>query len=80
MKSKKIFDFDLAIKLGRSPRRMAWYKENYRKPITEDVFIETMLKFKNLRRGQPRNYQKSRLRTEYKKLKTIFGFFNPQSP
>ena len=70
----KIFDFENSIKLGNSPVKVLWLKENKDNPITEGEYIAAI---KSLRgASKNRHYNPSYLRNQYRNLKNNFGFFS----
>lgn len=71
----KIFDFEQALKQGRNPQVVNFFRENWNKKITEEEFIETMQKLRIHRLGDSKKYSPSHLKKEYKNLKEQFGFF-----
>lgn len=70
-----IFDFDLAITLGHSPKKIEWLKSNCSRPMSEKEFVTAMQIIKTFRKGSSYNYSPSKLKKEYKKLKNKFNFF-----
>lgn len=72
----KQFDFNLAIKSGQNPKKIEWYKENKSKKITEEEFIKVMQEvFKPQTKGNTHYYSPSKLKKQYRNLRTNFGFF-----
>ena len=71
----KKFNFKESIRLGNSPKRVDWLKNNYSKNISEEKFIEENKKLKEFSIGKKKNYCPSKLKGQYKHLKKTFGFF-----
>lgn len=65
-----------------SVHRVAFYRENFNKPLTEGQFVDGMQRIKKFsasKHGIGRaneNYRPSKLKKLYQNLKTRFGFFN----
>lgn len=62
-----------------SPERVAWLKENYNKPVTEDEYVEHI---KSLPHDHPKAAHcraPSYNRRQYQRLKDTFGFFTPDA-
>lgn len=61
----------------RSPDVFDFLRKNFRKNITEEGFIEEMLKFKK-KAKKKKNYAPCKLASEYHRYKEKFGFFNEE--
>lgn len=62
-----------------SPQRIAWLKENYNKPVTEDEYVEAIKQLPHDHLYAARCRQPSKNRRQYQRLKDTFGFFTPEA-
>ena len=70
----KVFDF---TKSPSCPERIAWLKENHKKPITEKEFLEAWQHLRQFSKAKQNSHANSpsAARQHYKRLKNNFGFF-----
>jgi BRCT domain type II-containing protein len=71
----KVFDFDEARKMGQTPEKLEWIKQNKDKKVSEEDFILAMQELKKELGKTGRTYTPHSLKYRYKKLKKDFGFF-----
>lgn len=57
--------------------RKVFYLENYNKPINEDEFVGAVLSWQK-KKGN-KNRIPSKARYQYRRLKSVYGFFPDQS-
>lgn len=62
-----------------SPERVAWLKENYNKPITEDEYVDHIKTLPHDHPKAARCRQPAKNRKNYQHLKAKFGFFTPEA-
>lgn len=62
-----------------SPQRIAWLKENYNKPVTEDEYVEHIKSLPHDHKKASRCRTPSHNRKDYQYLKDRFGFFTPEA-
>lgn len=70
--------FIWATALG-SPERIAWLKENYNKPVTEDEYFEHIKQLPHNHPKAARCRAPGNNRRDYRNLKNKFGFFTPEA-
>lgn len=74
----KKFDFDFAYnETGHSHEKIKWLENNYKNPITADVFIEAMQRLRKFSNSKKvgKSHTPSSLRIKYNYLKKNYGFF-----
>lgn len=62
-----------------SPERVAWLKENYNKPVTEDEYVEHIKSLPHDHLYAAACRTPKRNRKQYQRLKDKFGFFTPEA-
>lgn len=62
-----------------SAERIAWLKENYNKPVTEDEYVAAIKSLPHDHPKASRCRTPSGNRSNYQYLKERFGFFTPEA-
>lgn len=62
-----------------SAERIAWLKENYNQPVTEDEYVQHIKELAHSHPKAARCRTPSRNRKDYHYLKSTFGFFTPEA-